>query len=318
MTVKLYGNANTLNSNPNWTVQSRPTVVKNVSVNIPSHINRKTCVSQVRKYLKVRNGFDRGIWQPPLVARLPDGTLVLFDGDHRRALWKFAFPTSETMPAQIIDVQSRAEISALFVVINKTGRKSLTADEVFVHEVTSLDATAVATEKILKGCALSVSLGTGQPGSVVGSLTGLFSKDPVTIRVTGFKDILRQTKKPALEHASRFLQEIYPSSASLNVEIFAALCHIFHNCPKIATHLQSRKALNDMFKAYGVVYSTQTKLSRHFKKEGGSLVNFDEKCVAYGILKQLSSDIKRSKVMTSPTYSKYFGSYKKQLAKELK
>jgi len=73
-----------------------------------------------------------------------------------------------------------------------------------------------------------------------------------------------------------------------------------------------------MFKAYGVVYSTQTKLSRHFKKEGGSLVNFDEKCVAYGILKQLSSDIKRSKVMTSPTYSKYFGSYKKQLAKELK
>ena len=69
MSLNIYGNFN-----PTITVVNSNTVVKNVSVNIPSYLNRKTTATALRAYLKARgNKFDRGLWQPPLVAELPNG-----------------------------------------------------------------------------------------------------------------------------------------------------------------------------------------------------------------------------------------------------
>ena len=316
MTIKIYGNANTLAAK-NITVNNRNWTVKDIPVNTPSHINRKTLATTLRKYLKVGGGFDRGLWQPPLVAQLPNGKLLLFDGDHRRALWKLAYPNDTTMPAQVVAVKNINEISALFVVINKSGRKSLSADEVFVHEALSGDVDALATEKVLSFCNLSVSLGTGAKGSVAGSAKGIFSKNPVTVRITGFKNTLRQTDKDAVRKASEFLQKVYPSDDSLNHELLAGLSYIFHKC-NISNIPKAIASLEDMFKTYGLINPTQNKISGYFKREGGSLVNHDEKCVALGILECLSTDVQRSKLMSKKTFYKYFGSYKKQLIKELK
>ena len=322
MTTKLYGNINTLKQNNNWSVNNRPTVVQDISVNTPSYKNRKTLVATISKYLKVRNGFDRGLWQPPLVARLPSGKLLLFDGDHRRALWKYAYPNLQTMPAQIIDVKNLQEVSALFVVINKTGRKSLSSDEVFVHEVLSNDPAAIATEKVLSACHLSVSLGTGEPGSIVGSLRGLHSPKPVTVRITGFKNTLRQTDKMAVKMAAACLQRIYPNETSLNHELLAGLSYIFHNCDLSGNLKQCLDSMEDMFKTSAQVFTTQNKLSGQFKKNGGSLVNLDEKCVAYGILQQLrthaGANSSNPTVFSKPTFRKYFGKYTTQLKNELK
>ena len=60
--------------------------IADVSVEIDSHINRKTQPSTIKKYIACAGGFHRGLWQPPLVAKLPDGSMKLFDGDHRRVL----------------------------------------------------------------------------------------------------------------------------------------------------------------------------------------------------------------------------------------
>ena len=69
----------------------------------------------------------------------------------------------------------------MFVAINKTARKALKANEVFVHEVLGGMGNAKNTAAILKQCGLSVSLGTDEAGSVVGDPTG------PQVSIIGFK-----------------------------------------------------------------------------------------------------------------------------------
>jgi hypothetical protein len=54
----------------------------NVSVDVPSKVNRQTSADRISRYTK--NGFDWNKWSLPIVAQLPNQEQYLLDGDHRR------------------------------------------------------------------------------------------------------------------------------------------------------------------------------------------------------------------------------------------
>ena len=118
----------------------------NVSVNVLSKVNRPTKADLISRYTK--NGFDWNKWSPPIVAKLPDGTQYLLDGDHRRHMFKQFHPEAEEMPAWMIKVSSDEEFHSLFVEINSTGRKNVSGDEAFIHMVHAGNENASAHYKI--------------------------------------------------------------------------------------------------------------------------------------------------------------------------
>jgi hypothetical protein len=252
-------------------------VLKQVTVDIISHINRKTNASTIKKYLNARGGFDRRIWQPPLVAQLPNGEMKLFDGDHRRALWKYAYPQSTRMPAQIVQVKDDREISQLFVTINKTGRTALKANEVFVHEVHAADPNAMRTAEHLRKCNLRVGLGTKEAGSYIGNL-----HNP-TIQIHGFKKCIDESGIQATKRAIDLLQKQWPKETQMGVELVRALAMIYRNTNAPNNHYKVfEKFLNAQANADGTLQKT----SLTFKLLGGNKNHKQEQCIALGFLEK--------------------------------
>tara|TARA_R100000278_G_scaffold115712_1_gene94773 strand:- start:1407 stop:2330 length:924 start_codon:yes stop_codon:yes gene_type:complete len=305
MSFKIYGNF----SPDKIKVINNNVVVKNVDVNIPSYLNRKTTSGTLKEYLSARgNKFDRGLWQPPLVAELPDGSMKLFDGDHRRALWKAAYPEKKTLPAQIIKVNDKKEISDLFVVINKTGRKTLKPNEVFVHEVHSGNTDATQIESHLKFCNLKVSLGTNESGSSVGSTKG------PEISITGFKKAIRMNSVQSVKHSSDLIRKLWPNNRSIGVELLSGISMVYNNTPMILRHANDFADYLSICKA---VDTTQARVSTTFKREGGNKHNHHESCIALGVLSKFKNWSIANKRMSQKTFNKYYGSYMKSLKSEL-
>ena len=295
MSIKIYGNI------PNKTVATinGTTHVTNVPATIESYLNRKTKASTLKSYLKARGGkFDRGLWQPPLVAELPNGDRMLFDGDHRRALWKMAYP-EENMPAQIVPVKDESEISRLFVAINKTARKSLTANEVFVHEVLGGDEEAEKVSEHLSKCALKVSLGTGEQGSEIGS------PNSPEININGFRTALRETSATTVRSSSRMIQELWPKDNSIQVELLGGLARIYKNDKKIPA--QYIKTFEDFLEARKNADVSQKEVATSFKIKGGNIVNHSETCIALGLLQKYKHWATVNKKMSGKTFKKYYG-----------
>ena len=202
--------------NENFDVKIKSAVMPktmNVSVEIDSHLNRKTTRKALRQYVEPE-GFDMRLWDPPHVAELPNGEQLLFDGDHSRHLWKKAFPNRTEMPAVICPVESKQEISRLFVHRNKTGRIALTASEIFVLEHHAEDAEAIKLGKNLSACGLNVSLGTNVPGDTVGDL-----KSNMRVNIQGFKKAVQSSSVKSCMSAARLYKQHWPSDKKCQVEI---------------------------------------------------------------------------------------------------
>lgn len=280
--------------------------IENVPVNIPSYKNRKTNAKTIKGYLKARGGkFDRRLWQEPLVAELPDGKCYLFDGDHRRVLWKMAYPEAKTMPVQIVKVQSLQEISSLFVTINKTGRKALSANEVFVHEYLGEDSQeAKKLGNILQDCNLKVSLGTGEEGTCVGDVNGQ------EVMITGFKKAVSSCDVRSIQAASKAIQGIWKNDKSIGVELLAGLALIFKNTPIQEKHYDELIEYLTISKAVDI---TQKRTSTSFKQEGGNVHNHHEESVAIGLLSKFRNWTIDSKKMSKSTFGRYYSTYLNQL-----
>ena len=308
MSKNIYGNTNFNIQNLNKKVD-----LQEVSVDIDSYLNRKTEASTIRKYIACAGGFHRGLWQPPLVARLPDGTLNLFDGDHRRALWKKAYPEKKTMPAQIINVENLKEISKYFVIINKTGRKALTAEENFVHEVLSGDPEAVKTSKNLERAGLSVSLGTGKPGSVVGATVGFYTPSAWNVKIGGFKRTVKECGLLSVSLASQTIQETWSENIIRN-ELLGGMAKIFKN-----TNIGSNKDILKIFKKYlksmADTTGSQRDVANDFKIEGGNYSNMAQDSIALGIIEKFRKSPMNT--MSKATFYRHFGAYKGELKKKL-
>lgn len=81
-----------------------------------------------------------------IIARRPDGSLVVMEGAHRvKAAKKRGI---ESLPCMIWDVPTVADEAQMFIWIN-TMRKSVKADELFASGVTANDPTCIVVEKML-------------------------------------------------------------------------------------------------------------------------------------------------------------------------
>ena len=300
MSINIFGNF----SIKNMKVINSTTKVQDVPVSIPSYLNRKTEAKTLKSYIEARGGrFDRGLWQPPLVAELPNGERYLFDGDHRRALWSHAYPNKESMPAQIVPVTNKEEISRLFVAINKTARKSLKSNEVFVHEVRGNLPQAIIIERQLEDCSLSVSLGTKVQGDTVGQMGS------PEVSIAGFKTAINDSDLNSMIKSSAEIQRLWPDDKRVQVELLSGLARIYKN-----TQFGKYKGdFENFLSAQKNAFPKQKELSTHLKQKGGSRVNHHDSCVALGTLYRFKSYVTGNKVMTSATFKKHFGSYTSEL-----
>jgi len=109
---------------------------KPIPINTPNFDgNRTPKANDLTKRLQKNGGFHWGLFGSPLVARLPDGTLKIYDGGHRVAMLQQLFPERETFPGTIIDVKNDAEISRLFHRVNGSAASFVNAEQRFINEV---------------------------------------------------------------------------------------------------------------------------------------------------------------------------------------
>ena len=306
MSKQIFGNQNNIKLR---SVKNEGITVTDVPVDINSYLNRKTEAKTINQYLNARNGFDRGMWQPPLVAELPNGDKYLFDGDHRRKLWTLAYPTDINMPAQIVKVENKQEISRLFVAINKTARKALKPNEVFVHEVLGEVGGAKDIALILKECGLSVALGTGEDGSVVGDQEG------PEISITGFKQGLNEVGKESIIYASEILINTFKKDRRISIELLRAISRLRKNVPELESKFHNE--FQNVMTNLKISEIRQRDVASKFKQDGGSRVNQDEDSITYGLIKHLKKQASAGQFHSSPTYRKHFGSYERDLRTKL-
>ncbi len=288
-----------------------------VSVNIPSYINRKTKTSVIKSNLK--DGFKWSLWDYPSVAELPDGTRYLFDGDHRRHMFKMSFPEREFMPVRLVKVSSKKEISELWSKINRRNKKTASPDEVFIHDYLAGDTEAIKTAKILKACSLSISMNTGEEGSTVGSLKGRNTQKTVQVPVAAFNNTVVQTSKQSVVFSSNLIQDAYNQDTSINLNLFKGLAFLHKKSDFLSpgtdnSHVQISAKFNEWFVAMADMIGPQKSFAS-FLKNQSELPDMKlhptthPAYYAHCLLEGFS----KSKFINSKTASRYFKTIRKDL-----
>tara|TARA_R100000808_G_scaffold6295_1_gene18864 strand:+ start:2144 stop:3154 length:1011 start_codon:yes stop_codon:yes gene_type:complete len=146
--------------------------MEDLPINTPSLINRDTKLASLKKNMKVRGGFDGALWQAPRAGRVAStGEIYIFDGDHSKHLFMFAYPDAKTMPVQVIDVESKEEIHKLFVQTNATCKTPISSEQIFVHNYHAGDESVVKYATACKNAGLYVYC-SHEDGGVVGDPMG--------------------------------------------------------------------------------------------------------------------------------------------------
>jgi len=162
--------------------------IEDVDVNTDSLVNRDTEMDNLTRILKNRGGFDSTRWNMPQIARLPDGRMFLFDGDHSRHLYKHFFPQAKTMPARVRNVADEAEVSRLFIDYNCKGKTPIASEHVFVHQVLAGETDAVDLAQRLAAAGLQVYC-SNEPNGVAGTIDG------VRVKVGGVAEAFKKADK---------------------------------------------------------------------------------------------------------------------------
>ena len=296
----------------NLQVHKSNIALTDVSVDIKSYYNRPTKYTTISKYLK--NGFQEALWDRPSVAELPNGDRYLYDGDHRRHMYKIAHPSSKTMPARVIKVKDKEEISKLFVQVNKTNKKSLTSSETFIHDVLSKSKHAVSTADFLKAAKLTVSMKTGEVGSFVGAQHGFHSNKPVTANIGRFEKLIKtvNNKKNPIIYSSKVIQSLFKCEHELGTQIcgqlLSGLSLVFHHTDMSPDHHLYGSFVKFLQDHQKHVLKQKT-FSTSFKDAGYAISNHAEKSVALGIMKLYASNTPEK----TNEIKKVFGQYERKL-----
>jgi len=131
-----------------------------IPVNTPlSKCQRDYKKQNVYKYITKIGGLDKNLFgYATAVRRKSDGKLALINGQHRIQLVKIVSPTTQEVPAHIIDVEDadfETYGSKLFHEFNGTVSKGLSNEEQFYAQVLSQDPEALKIKKLLEDCGLS-------------------------------------------------------------------------------------------------------------------------------------------------------------------
>jgi hypothetical protein len=180
--------------------------IEDLPVDTESLINRDTEIKNLKKNLKTRGGFDGNMWQAPRAGRVKStGEVYIFDGDHSKHLYRYAYPEAKTMPVQVIDVDSKEDIHQLFVQTNKSCKTSITAEQTFVHSVHAGEESVKKYEDVLSQSGMHVYC-SHEEGGKIGDPTGpevrfahlksavLAAADPQMI--TEAKDLIMSCNNP--------------------------------------------------------------------------------------------------------------------------
>jgi hypothetical protein len=270
--------------------------VEDVDVNVKSLVNRDTEVKNIVRVIKEAGGFDIKCWNRPKVARLPDGTQHIFDGDHSRAIYKEFFPSEATIPCDIIDVGNVAEIHKLFIRYNAKCKTSIKAEEVFVHEFHSGDEKAIELAYKLLSSGLQVYC-SHEDGGAVGDADGMRVKVGAAKKAFAIQEevLVRHPKlgySGAVAEAVEIIKSAGLSSSMENIvpaELLGGLTLVLSLNPElrgtnpdaiIFRNWIDSKLSNDSVKV----------VAKIFKTEGGGIVNWAEYSVAMGIMSGLMQD----------------------------
>lgn len=240
---------------------------KEVSVDVPSRINRQTNADLISRYTK--NGFDWNKWSLPIVAEMPGGEQYLLDGDHRRHMFKKFYPDATTMPAWIIQVNSLEEFHSLFVEINSTARKNVNGDEAFIHMVHAGDEKALQLKENLIMCGVSVN-GSPEEGGIIGAENSKF------VKINSFKRAISIADQASVKKAVDIIEsswdnDRYPKwSDKIHGELLQGFSAIYKNYKTLSDESSSIKG--DFEKWVNTVLSTNPPdvVASEYKKKGGS------------------------------------------------
>lgn len=266
-------------------VSNRNSIIMDVPLTIPSYKNRATEASRIEGYLKKAGGWDEALAGCISVARLPNGNLIRYDGDHRTHMKKITSPNSTTIKAVVVDVSSYEEISELFKTVNYSGRKNLRAEDLFIHNP---DPKVVQQ---LTNVGVKIDIGTGEQDTVVGDLNGpkttiqnfkkgiqFFGED--CMKKANYSIISCTNEKPT-EYPSELLSGI--ACVFKYLKLSSSEEKLFQNWLKETVNYRS----GSLHKVHSI-----------FKKKGGSVNNKGSFSVARGLLEEWYNTIPQSSKKT--------------------
>jgi hypothetical protein len=243
-----------------------------VSLDIPSYMNRLTEASRIEKYLKDAGGWDEARAGCISVAKLPNGDLYRYDGDHRSHMKKIAVPSATSIKAVVVEVSSFEEISELFKAVNYSGRKNLLAEEIFIHNP---DKNVV---KQLTNVGVRIDIGTGEPDTVVGETSG--PKTTIKNFIKGISLFGEQYLKEANEiicASSKKKVDEYPS------ELLTGMACVLKESDLTQSELQVFKKWLEETVA---IRKNLKNVHSYAKNIGGSVANKAYYSVAKGLLEE--------------------------------
>lgn len=97
--------------------------------------NRDPKGTDLADYIKKSDGFHWGLYGSPLVAELPSGERVIYDGGHRVAMLQSFYPEITEFPCTVIQVSSMEEVNRLFYKINGFSSKNVTSELRFINQI---------------------------------------------------------------------------------------------------------------------------------------------------------------------------------------
>lgn len=252
-----------------------------VPTDTPGHLQRATKMSTVLKMGR----FDPMKFTSISVARLPDGTLYTYDGDHRRHLWGMTFGYDGQIPAEIKDVKDMAEYHLLFADANGDGRKNLNPNEIFFHKFLGNDPEALRIGKYLKLAGLALN---GSPDDPKQGRIGR-QKDPL-VSIGGFRKALTYDFGNVAKAVST-LKLAWPKASTIQTELLSAMALLYKTYPILMTGRKGAKIPAEFeawFKNH-ISITDQKKMARKWKVAGGNVHHKATESVAMGILKEFIS-----------------------------
>jgi len=295
---------------------------EDVSVHVPSWLNRKTWGDVIKGYIEAAGGFDWRLLRRATIAELPNGDQFLIDGDHTRALYKIQYPNRKKFPAKVVKCADLAEVSFLFWLLNEGGRKNLKAEEIFIHKVRSgAFPTENSCARDLEKAGLFVTLGLSDnsKGQTVGSLVdGAYS-----VKIRGFKTILQGLKddKASVYTASKMIRDSFSSHTKDNrkmaKELLWGLATLMHTMPALRDNPKFSKAMKEWLDTQASASCKQKTVSSNFKRAGGKVGNADALCIALGAYKSFRDYATTKSLISSKTFTKYCSKAAKDLKRRI-
>ena len=271
MSIEITGNAK-LPESASIEIFGQPGRHEEVSVNTCAYINRDTDSKRIQKYLE--DGWKWSLYNSIIVAEFPDNKKLLLDGDHRRHMFKLAFPEKKKIPAYIVQVEDMPTYHDLFIKLNFENRANISREEVFVHEVKRGKEEAIKINQHLINCGVSIYC-SSEPDGVAGDTEG------PSVKYGAFKRTLKRGVVPA-QMATSLLLKSWEEDQKLYGELMESVAILYSLYPILSG--DNKVAID--FKNWFVEHlsiNKQNVVAKTHKNIGGSVQNKHAESLARGL-----------------------------------